>query len=261
MKIIFSRKGFDSGSGGCPSPICDGVPVSLPIPSGPSEPYRFNNVVHPSAGNLGPIVAALPKKINPSRYCHFDPQLPWDMGAANLGQQGTAQSHLANQNVGPGDVFIFFGLFKDYVGPTDPRAIIENGPPHQRIFGIMTIEEIVDIGPDPQGFQHYGLPRTHPHTNRGQERENNTLYKGRGQLAHNAYNSLKLSAEGQNLSVWNCPEWLQKSGLSYHGREDRWQGNLLHTVARGQEFVADVGDCPDAAAWLKYILEEMNVPA
>ena len=34
MKIIFSRKGFDTKFGGAPSPIIDGVPYSLPIPTG-----------------------------------------------------------------------------------------------------------------------------------------------------------------------------------------------------------------------------------
>ena len=34
MKIILSRKGFDSGYGGCPNPILpDGTLLSLPIPS------------------------------------------------------------------------------------------------------------------------------------------------------------------------------------------------------------------------------------
>ena len=33
MKIIFSRKGFDTTFGGVPSPIIDGVPHSLPIPT------------------------------------------------------------------------------------------------------------------------------------------------------------------------------------------------------------------------------------
>ena len=32
MKIILSRKGFDSSSGGGPSPIVDGRCLSLPIP-------------------------------------------------------------------------------------------------------------------------------------------------------------------------------------------------------------------------------------
>ena len=34
MKVILSRKGFDSSNGGCPSPILpDGTLLSLPIPT------------------------------------------------------------------------------------------------------------------------------------------------------------------------------------------------------------------------------------
>lgn len=33
MKLILSRKGFDSAAGKCPSPIIDGRPLSLPIPA------------------------------------------------------------------------------------------------------------------------------------------------------------------------------------------------------------------------------------
>jgi len=33
MKLILSRKHSDSSAGGCPSPLIDGRPVSLPIPS------------------------------------------------------------------------------------------------------------------------------------------------------------------------------------------------------------------------------------
>ena len=33
MKLVFSRKGFDSATGGFPSPVVDGAPVSLPIPA------------------------------------------------------------------------------------------------------------------------------------------------------------------------------------------------------------------------------------
>jgi Nucleotide modification associated domain 3 len=32
MKVVFSRKGFNSSAGGAPSPIIDGRPISLPIP-------------------------------------------------------------------------------------------------------------------------------------------------------------------------------------------------------------------------------------
>ena len=40
-KLILSRKGFDSGSGGCPSPIFpDGTMFSLPIPSYDDEAFE-----------------------------------------------------------------------------------------------------------------------------------------------------------------------------------------------------------------------------
>jgi len=38
MKVILSRKGFDSGTGGYPSPILpDGTLLSLPIPDATSD--------------------------------------------------------------------------------------------------------------------------------------------------------------------------------------------------------------------------------
>ena len=40
MKLILSRKGFDSQSGGCPSPIFpNGTLYSLPIPYDPIRNY------------------------------------------------------------------------------------------------------------------------------------------------------------------------------------------------------------------------------
>ena len=41
MKVILSRKGFDSSNGGCPSPILpDGTLLSLPIPSQDRDAYE-----------------------------------------------------------------------------------------------------------------------------------------------------------------------------------------------------------------------------
>lgn len=38
---------------------------------------------------------------------------------------------------------------------------------------------------------------------------------------------------------------------------DRWDIDRVRTAARGQEFVADVGDRADAAAWLNDLLSEV----
>ena len=50
------------------------------------------------------------------------------------GQCGAAQSHLANQGVGEGDVFLFFGLFAG-----------ENGARHHRIFGWLEAQNVEPI--------------------------------------------------------------------------------------------------------------------
>ena len=47
MKVVFSRKGFDSGTGGCPSSIFpDQRMTSLPIPG--SAIARYNQLNPPS---------------------------------------------------------------------------------------------------------------------------------------------------------------------------------------------------------------------
>ena len=93
MKVIFSRKGFDGSAGGCPSPIIDGIPLSLPIP-------YLNSTMSYRHFNLGRMVTDLTNgKLSKSDFCHNDPDLI--MGA--FGQVSSAQSHLNNQNVGSGD--------------------------------------------------------------------------------------------------------------------------------------------------------------
>lgn len=60
MKIILSRKGFDSSNGGCASPIFpDGRLVSLPIPAS-NAPADFSDVGFDGL-NIGQVVADLSK--------------------------------------------------------------------------------------------------------------------------------------------------------------------------------------------------------
>jgi hypothetical protein len=162
MKIILSRKGFDSTSGGAPSPIIDGVPYSLPIPTGkyPSETtYR--------ALGLGNILLKVKSRWKVDDVCHEDPMF-WDDRCA-FGQTSTAQSHLAKQEVGVGDVFLFFGLFAD-LGSNDL---------HHRIFGYLKVDDIRKAGCHPKGDEAGHTLRKHPHAI-GRWDARNTIYLGRG---------------------------------------------------------------------------------
>ncbi len=63
-------------------------------------------------------------------------------------------------------------------------------------------------------------------------------------------------------SVWRLPSWFYpgegKSGLSYHTKSTRFRLEedyvLLKSVGRGQEFVLDCGEYPEALNWLTNIL-------
>ena len=48
---------------------------------------------------------------------------------------------------------------------------------------------------------------------------------------------------------------MARGGLSYHDRRDRWlRGGHLRSVARGQEFVADVGKRRAPRDWLAQVI-------
>lgn len=286
MKIILSRKGFDSGYGGCPSPVFpDGSMVSLPIPGG-RAPNRFGGIQGP-AGPLGPLAAALSRRpAMEHAMAHLDPDL--DAGSVprrpgwrpSLGQVGAAQSHLAAQGVGPGDVFLFFGWFR----PIEPHAGAWHYVRGQRalhaMFGYLQVGEVMALGADPANHARQ-IERTpwlhdHPHLN-GQRAPNNTLYVAADRLTlpglqaslpgagcfASLSDDLVLTAPGQSVkSVWRLPDWMSPetgATLSYHADAGRWSrdpaGNaILRSVAKGQEFVMDVATAARAMAWLQALL-------
>lgn len=133
MRIVFSRKGFDTGSGGTASPIIGGKPISLPIPTSRQSITTYDHL------GLGEIVERVTRdRIPRDHLCHEDPM--FTDGQCLFGQCGAAQSHLRNQGVGTGDVFLFFGLFSDE----------RTGERHHRIFAYLQVDgqvaESIDVG-------------------------------------------------------------------------------------------------------------------
>ena len=237
MRIVFSRKGFDSTAGGCPSPIVDGVPVSLPIPAQDRSRTTY------AGRGLGVLVEQATRgRIGAHDLCHDDPMFS---GAhCWFGQAGAAQSHLARNGVGIGDVFLFFGLF------ADPHT----GERHHRIYGHMRVA--CHGSPDivRQASQWKEPPRPHPH-DLGDWGRHNVLYHGPGTMARSASAALRLTRAGGPLRHWAVPAWLRRRGLTYHARPERWPrpGELI-SASRGQEFICDIGRSRQARQWLATII-------
>lgn len=238
MRVVLSRKGFDSAAGGVPSPIVSGKPVSMPIPATRNSVTTYDDV------GLGDLVERVTKgRIKRHHLCHHDPMFV--DGECVFGQCDAAQSHLANQGVSVGDVFLFFGLFADE--HTSER--------HHRFFGYMRIAEKHRVDEMEDAVRHELERLHHPHVF-GIRSPNNTVYLGDGATAARAHERLRLTRTGGPLSRWTVPPWLGRLGLSYHSKPTRWIGETeLEAVARGQEFVCDIGDDPVANTWVENVME------
>ena len=245
MKIVFSRKGLDSSDQGGRgiSPIINGRPISIPIPTR----HRPSGTTYDDLG-LGEVVAQATRgRLNGASCCHHDPM--FEAGRCAFGQTGAAQSHLSNNGVGVGDVFLFFGLFGN----------LDRSDRHHRIFGYLEVEEVIAPGSSPDGERLLqGFTRRHPHTI-GDWHPNNTIYVGKGLTAVAAGLGLRLSSADGLASRWNVPPWLRRAGLTYHAKPERWgRDNTLRAAARGQEFVSDVSGVAEAIPWLDRILTEIS---
>ena len=76
-KLIISRKGFDSGSGGCLSPIFpDGTMFSLPIPSWDQE--AFEDLQHGDIDIASVVTGVTNGRMSGQNLIHLDPDLNFE---------------------------------------------------------------------------------------------------------------------------------------------------------------------------------------
>ena len=284
MKLIFSRKGFDSSAGGVPSPIFpDGRMVSLPIPDERSK-VTYADISYNGA-SLGPLVSQLTRgEIAAHSPAHIDPDLAQDSlprlagWRPIFGQTGPAQGHLRNNGVGPGDLFLFFGLFQRVEGRDGVYTWARNVRPCHVIWGWLQIAEVLPIGNSkpPSGYEWAAY---HPHFDRGRE-PNNVVYVASRHLEIDGVETNGMPGAGvctffstrqqltaspvETTTTWNLPAWFHPTGnrtpLTYHADARRWrrQGarTALKTVSRGQEFILDCDEYPEAVAWVWDLLQK-----
>lgn len=279
-RLIFSRKGFDSSSGGCPSPILpDGRLLSLPIPDGRSQ-VPFSDITHQGIA-LGDRVPGLTRqRLQGASGAHIDP----DLNAAALprlpgwrpifGQSGAAQGHLKNQGVEVGDLFVFFGLFRPVIETADGWRFDPAHTPKHVIWGWLQIGDIHEV----DTLDDAALPwaRYHPHF-RWRDDPSNTLYlasdsltlgetssdlPGAGWFERHCASLQLTDRRASRPGVWALPRWCYpregRVPLTYHAKADRWQREthrvVLQAVARGQEFVMDTRHYPEALPWIRCII-------
>jgi len=278
MKVVLSRKGFDSHAGGCASPILpDGRLVSLPIPEEGSG-VSYGDLWFESGKSYFDLMALLSplyrsgrvtRTLRRSTECHLDPDLVATVRQRGngwkgaFGQIGAAQRHLENQGVKKDDLFLFFGWFRfteQYNKGLRFSRHCKNGM--HVIFGYLQIGEIlpIDVGsPGPAWLQ--GHPHLAPHRIRS---VSNSIYLARDRLSWNhrlpGYgvfrydDSLLLTGEGFSRSRWCLPDCFRDVEISYHGPRSFRQG-YFQSACRGQEFV--VRGSEKVLRWAQELLENL----
>ena len=182
MKVIQSRKGFDSSNGGCPSPIMpDNTLLSFPIPS--DDGVSYDELTY-----HGLTYSELLTQLNPRKTystCHLDPDIregvrlnESSIWKPAFGQIGASQGLLANAKVEVGDLFLFFGWFRRieqhngaYRYARKEEDDFYHGADLHVIYGYLQIGEIL-TSKDRIAEYHW-----HPHaSSKREEISSNTLY-------------------------------------------------------------------------------------
>jgi len=196
MKIILSRKGFDSANGGYPSPILkDGKMVSLPIPSVDSVKYSdlklsdgqtYFNLMN----QLKPRILFRKKRLllANNQNCHLDPDIypkiiereDQEHWKPCFGQINQAQSHLHKEGVKTNDLFLFFGWFRNTI-KDGSLHFDKYAPDLHVIFGYFQIGVILPVNDKTK------IPdwlKYHPHaSDEYRNKPNNTIYIARKYLS------------------------------------------------------------------------------
>ncbi|MEX2803633.1 hypothetical protein AB3329_00755 [Streptococcus sp. H31] len=262
MKIILSRKGFDKSNGGFPSPILpDGTLLSLPIPA-KNDFLTFDELEYDGVA-YADILRQLRGKEDEFNHshCHLDPDIRKQVRKISIpdwqpafGQINSAQGFLRNQQVGLGDLFLFFGWFRQTEGDlkTGTLRFKKDAPDLSVIYGYLQIGDLIN---QPEKLQTAYPWHPHSHSFRA-EKATNMLYLASESLSFNkplsgsgvfqlSENKI-LTMPGATRSVWKeidalSPDNLRGShknsarngGIYYSGI---WQEKVLKENALSEEW-------------------------
>lgn len=265
MKIILSRKGFDSQFGKQASPILpDGTLLSLPIPS--NDFMTYSSIKWGGRFYYDIIKELKPRTyLNENSQCHLDPDLRASIFKREkgwmpaFGQTGSSLTELRENGVKEGDLFLFFGWFKQTEYHKGKLHYVHNAPDLHVIFGYMQIGSIVESPTHIPEWLKY-----HPHSNIEKymvawSKGMNAIYlpthhlstvpelPGSGTFSFDK--RLVLTKEGYSRSRWEFPETMRGVEISHnpHG----WKADYFQSAARGQEFI--MNGTPAVMDWVRYL--------
>lgn len=224
MKVILSRKGFDSANGGIPSPIFeDDTMLSFPIPS---KDHEKDKITYNELTCNGVLLNKILKDLGYSgdECCHLDPDLditrrvvPVKGWKPAFGQINGSASHLLKNKIDKGDLFLFFGNFRHVVESNGKYKFARRnknseepyyGREMQAIWGYLQVGKVISKAEEQKKFL------WHPHAceKRISEEKNNLIFTAAEHLSFApdmsgcgifSYNEKRvLSMPGKTKATW-----------------------------------------------------------
>jgi hypothetical protein len=285
MKIVLSRKGFDTQYGKVPNAILpDGTLIAFPIRDGASIVRA--DAIQRGGEAVGEMVEQLTRgRIRRDYRAHLDPDLdpssyPREPGwRPVLGQKGSPLGHLLKQKVGAGDLFLFFGWFGRVEKSGATWTYTRGCPPVHLLWGWLNVASCLDPRNLPDGPGRWLAYHPHLHYSAN---ERHALYVASDRLAvagrlvpgggifPRFSDSRVLSAPGENMSLWRVPRWMHPDvgqvRFSYIHDATRWrlvgkEGALVQSIGKGQEIVMGPRETAPIDQWLARLFEDVpSVP-
>lgn len=185
---------------------------------------------------------------------HLDPDLIRGRRARRagwrgaFGQVGAAASHLLRQDVGAGDLFLFFGLFRRAEGRSAGYRFVRGERPFHAIWGYLQVDRRLDAA-DPAP----AWARDHAHFADPGRGRPNVVFLAAGFGLFRYREQLRLTRHGASrVTDWRLPVCFADVELTYHPR--RAKGRALRAASRGQEFVCERK--PSVAEWARSLISE-----
>ncbi|OYU82598.1 MAG: hypothetical protein CFE24_14750 [Flavobacterium sp. BFFFF2] len=252
MKIIFSRKGFDSTSGGKPSLVVENKIITFPIPQANTGVF-YKDLLTPMGVNYDTLFHDI--GIHQFSEAHVDPDLnPNIYGTKRpkgwrgvFGQDDSSQTHLSNENVCEKDLFLFFGWFQFgsiVNGKYAYTSNKKNPEGFHMLWGFLETGKPIKVENDK--IPEWASKHTHVINKHLQDNSNNTLYPAAEASSIGLKETFGIFTFSEDLilsnpgkrSNWKLDKFFKNKKISHHGKDAKINDpNHFQSVGRGQEFV------------------------
>ena len=264
MKVILSRKGFDSQCGKQANPILpDGTLLSFPIPD-KDDNLTFSDVKWNGQSYIDIIRSLKPRtELEDESHCHLDPDLRKESITRKngwqpaFGQTGSSLTELRNHNIKVGDLFLFFGWFKETEYRNGRLQYKYKARDLHVIYGYMQIGDIIESYNKVPDWLKYHAHSNYQKYESAWNRNMNAIYLPSDKLSIDPNypgcgtfqfdRQFVLTKDGYSRSRWEFPDSMRGIPISHN--PNGWKDNYFQSAARGQEFI--IAGVPAVMKWVR----------